>query len=443
MEKMLETTPFNTLDSAFLNLDSKEEPLSVQLEIRVDGSFDKIKLTESIRAAIQQHPMTRAYLKPVKGLDSSYTWRITDQSVDIPLEIVEASSEQDILNFRSKLQSQQILLDSAPPLLLLLVRHSQGDYLMMNLSHVAGDGLSSFRIMTSIARHYANQSDPVPTFNPLEKRDLKVLAGSQKLTERIVRSKLLVEHLRNSLSPPIRVKTKNVPTIEKKCLAGYGFININFSTDETQRIKKRCKKPSTINDYLLASLILTIKKWNLQENGPSGRISIMMPVNLRPKDWWYEVVTNFSSYVPISLMPSDQINLDTTLYAVTKLTMRLKEDGGANALIDFLEGLDNLMIPAAIRQYLRTLTPLLERTSIDTAVLSNLGQLNSELYFAEAGKVKEIWFSPPSLMPMGVTIGAASMNDQLFLTLRYRKAQFNDIAALEFANIYKATILNN
>ena len=364
MEKLLKTTPFNTLDAAFLNLDSKEEPLSVQLEIRVDGSFDLIKLTDAIRATIQQHPMTRAYLKPVKGLDSSYTWGILDQSVDIPLEIVEATSEQDVLIFRSQLQSQQVLLELAPPLALMLVRHPQGDYLMMNLSHVAGDGLSSFRIMTSIARHYANQSDPIPSFNPLEKRDLKVLAGSQNLTERFSRSKLLVEHLWNSRTLPVRVKTKNVPTVEKERLAGYGFISIEFTTEETKKVMERRKKPSTINDYLLAGLIFTIKKWNLQENGPSGRISIMMPVNLRPKEWWYEVVTNFSSYVPISLMPSDQINLDAALYAVTSLTMRLKEEGGANALIDFLEGLDNLIIPAAIRQHLRTLTPLLERTSI-------------------------------------------------------------------------------
>ena len=40
----------------------------------------------------------------------------------------------------------------------------------------------------------------------------------------------------------------------------------------------------TINDYLLASMFQTVKKWNGQHHKPPGRIYLDIPVNLRSPD---------------------------------------------------------------------------------------------------------------------------------------------------------------
>ncbi|MEN8321220.1 hypothetical protein [Acinetobacter junii] len=436
------TTPFNTLDSVFLNLDSREEPWSVQLEVRVQGKIDGLKLLESIRLATLVHPMARARLQPFKEYDTSYVWEILDKPEFIPFAIVNVESEESLSSIRSRLQSYQVPLISAPPFAVVLAHHPDGDYIMLNVSHVVGDGLSAFRLMTSIARKYAGLLDPVPEFDPLSHRNLAALAGSKNIAERIKRAGLLLEHLWNSRVKSVRIKTKNVFD-HNADLTGYGLQTLYFTSTETASIMEKREKPATINDLLLAALAIAIRQWNIQEQGDVGRISIMMPVNLRPKDWWFEVVSNFSSYIPVSLDVEQQNSLKEATLAVASLTGRLKEDGGASTLIDLLEGVDNLKIPAVIKRHLRTVAPKMERTSIDTAVLSNLGRLDEVLDFADAGKVKELWFSPPGLMPLGVSIGAAYMDSQLFITMRYRKAQFDVKAAMEFAALYRQILLDS
>ncbi|MEL0028980.1 MAG: hypothetical protein VW625_10050 [Perlucidibaca sp.] len=151
------------------------------------------------------------------------------------------------------------------------------------------------------------------------------------------------------------------------------------------------------------------------------------------------MVTNFSSYVPISLQRDQQMDFRTAMHAVCALTTRLKEEGGANTLIDLLAVPQGL--PAFIKKRLRDIAPVMERTSIDTAVLSNLGLLQAAPSFGDAGVVREIWFSPPGLMPLGVSVGAASMDGRLFLTIRYRRAQFDAAAAAAFADIYRGILL--
>jgi hypothetical protein len=78
----------------------------------------------------------------------------------------------------------------------------------------------------------------------------------------------------------------------------------------------------------------------------------------------------------------------------------------------------------------------------DTAILSNLGNLASPLDFGEgAGAATELWFSPPGQMPLGGGIGVASINGELFLTLRYFKAQFDAAGAAAFAHTWREVLL--
>jgi hypothetical protein len=43
-------------------------------------------------------------------------------------------------------------------------------------------------------------------------------------------------------------------------------------------------------------------------------------------------------------------------------------------------------------------------------------------------------------MPLGTSMGAALMNSELFMTLRYRHAQFDAEAAARFGRLYEETL---
>ncbi len=435
----MQTTEFNHLESAFLNLERRPDTLSVHVEVRVTGRMDAARLTTAIRAAMQTHPIARARIRYYEGHALRNWWEIPDEPDYVPLTVIDAADDAAVVEARSRLQSIQVPLSLSPCFMVYLVHHADGDWLMLNVHHAMGDGLSTFRIMTSILRNYAGEADPVPDFDPLSVRDLKKLAGSLNWKQRLERVKMLLELLGKGTVAPARVQRKGVSAPKPDEVPGYAFELLPFSPEETKQFMARREKPATVNDMLLAGLALTIQAWNAQHGGDCKRVAIMMPVNLRPEAWWFEVVTNFSSYVSVSVSADQLSDLSATTHEVCQMTTELKEAGAAGVLIDVLEV--PKLFPAIIKARLREFMPLFGKATVESTVLSNLGRLAASPDVGDAGKVAEIYFSPPASMPIGVSVGAASMEDRMFLTLRYRKAQFNAEAAREFGALYRQILL--
>jgi hypothetical protein len=86
---------------------------------------------------------------------------------------------------------------------------------------------------------------------------------------------------------------------------------------------------------------------------------------------------------------------------------------------------------------MQSLIPLTGNVIVDTAVLSNLGRVVDVPTLGDAGAVRELWFSPPGRMPLGASMGAATLSGRLFMTLRYRHALFDQGAASEFLATFK------
>jgi hypothetical protein len=77
---------------------------------------------------------------------------------------------------------------------------------------------------------------------------------------------------------------------------------------------------------------------------------------------------------------------------------------------------------------------------VDTASLSNLGRL--EPLPAPLDRATEaVCFSPPAQMPLGVAVGAATLDGRLHITLRYRHVQFDGAAARRFVELYRGVLL--
>ncbi len=270
-------------------------------------------------------------------------------------------------------------------------------------------------------------------------RDLKALSASNGTGERLERLKLFAEYLVKSTLPPIRVKSRGVKVRNPDDAPGYGVHLMPFSAKETAQVMRRRVKPATVNDMMLAGLIVAIREWNEDAGGKTGKVSVMMPVNMRPPEWWFEVVSNFSSYVNVILAEDQQLDFEEAMAAVCEQTTRLKEAGAAGTLIDLLD--IPRFLPAVLKSRIREIVPTIGSGHVQTSWLSNLGRLATSPVMGDAGAVRALYFSPPAHMPMGVSVGVASLEDRMMLTLRYRKAVFDEAAARDFGELYRAALL--
>jgi NRPS condensation-like uncharacterized protein len=67
----------------------------------------------------------------------------------------------------------------------------------------------------------------------------------------------------------------------------------------------------------------------------------------------------------------------------------------------------------------------------------NLGRLGDPPTFGgEAGETTEVWFSPPTRIPIGLSIDAATVSGRVHLVFRYPYRLFSEDAARRFAQTY-------
>jgi NRPS condensation-like uncharacterized protein len=191
---------------------------------------------------------------------------------------------------------------------------------------------------------------------------------------------------------------------------------------------------ATVNDVLLGALGVAIRRWNERHEAGVDRMALMMPVNLRPGEWRNDVIGNFASYVTVHLAAAELDDLGQAIEATAERTKRIKQDGVAGLIVDLLEF--PTVLPSGVKRRLQDLIPLTGNRVVDTAVLSNLGRLDA------IPGVRSVWFSPPGRMPLGASIGVATLGSELFVTLRYRHALFDSHAAADFAALYREVLIS-
>lgn len=428
------TTRLSVLDELYLHLDREDEPWTVHVEIRAQGHIDGPRLLEAVRQAAQRHPLARARLTETGPIDPGYRWEIASELEEIDLEEIECDDDASLAGARERLLSRSPRLDRPGPFALVLAHHSEGDVIVMSLHHAAGDGLSALRLMGSVARAYGGEDDPAPPVDPLEVRGVLAMSAAGSLTERLARARAGLDYLARGLSTPARIVAQGADD-----RPGYGFELTAFEPEEVGRIAGRRTDGATINDVLLAGLAVSIQRWNERFGEEVDAIYLMMPINLRPAEWRLDVMGNYASYVSVRLRASDHATLDDAIRAAAARTRQIKDGGVAGLIVELFAA--PTLLPTALKQRMQDLIPLSGNLVVDTAVLSNLGRVQGVPTLGEAGAVQELWFSPPGRMPLGASFGVASLEGRLFLTLRYRHAQFSPSAAAEFVHLYRETLL--
>jgi NRPS condensation-like uncharacterized protein len=222
---------------------------------------------------------------------------------------------------------------------------------------------------------------------------------------------------------------------------GYGFDFMSLSVDETTAVGQRGTPDTTVNDVLLGALAVTVARWNETHGQDAGRIALTMPVNLRPAGWRREVMSNFASYVTVSLEADERPDVRHAAAAAGRSTQTIKREGLAGIVVDVLNQLS--MLSVGVKRRLPDLIPLTGDVVVDTASLSNLGIVEAPPELDDtAGRVKAMWFSQPGRMPLGTCVGALTLDGRLHLALRYRHAQFDKSSARAFFRRFREVLLD-
>ena len=428
----IQRVPFSVVDEAVYLLDNETEPWSIQLELRVAGSLDESRFRSALDQALARHPMARARKATSRLAERRFHWEITAVPDLDPLRVVDCADDDAVSAVRADLQSISIPLVESPPLRVRLVHHPDGDLVMLNVKHAAIDGFGSIRILRSIARAYWGLPDPQPELDLVDTRDMRDTLAARDAPERARRISTLLDKVKDEVQPPSRLAVDG--GTEKP---GYGFHHVTLSPERTKALAG--VEGGTVNDVLLAALHVAVAAWNDEHARPSNRIGILVPVNLRPKEWWEEMAGNFTLNVRVATKPAERVSCESVLEAVAEQSNRIKKGGTGAALIEVIGGLPS--VPLWAKQSMAPVLSFSGSRLVDSALLSNIGELDEPPSFGpDAGDTTEMWFSAPARMPLGLTVGTVTIGGRMHVAYRYRHPQFDDEAVRRFAACYEACL---
>lgn len=304
-----------------------------------------------------------------------YCWKLTGcKGTDIFQEIRVPDTNltiEDALNYYvDNHASLSIDLSSHISLKVLLIRSPERVFLFFIMHHAAADGLGGFFFIQKFIQYYEDilygreaANAPAINFEDISLPDVS-------FRWRYFSPRLLRPFFQNFF---LTLKDPALNTYPGKTKAIAGKFNTTvrqIPPERMARIRLTSKQyGSTVNDYLLAAMLQTIKKWCHEWITPSDRIYINVPMSLRsPED---RTLSNILSGVTISFKPGSISVKEELLPLIRKEITVLAESHIARTLIDFSSLLKPLPVSLRIN--------ILKRTALGyapTIVLSNMGILS-------------------------------------------------------------------
>lgn len=380
-------------------------PRNVQVEIGVTGHLDEERLRQAWCQVLAQ-----------RGGDG-----------DDFLTVADGHDDQAVESARLELQRQLPPL-GWPPLNVCLVRRPNGDLVMVNFHYAVADGFGTMQMLRFVARAYTGVEPPAGPVDLLALHAVPIRPATGD-TRAVWLYRSAIERVRNLLTPPSLLAADRQGE-----RTGFGYHLERLSEDDT-RTFVHFDHAGTSTDVLLTALHQAIAEWNVGHGRTGGRISVLVSANLRSPKLPTASVGNFSVTARVSTSRRDRSDPTATLHAVTSQTGRNRRSRTGVALLEALHRLGLLALWA--RQSVIVLEPVSVNRSVDSAMLSNLGRLVDPPNFSgDAGTTTEAWFSPPTRIPVGLTIGAATVSGSLHLVFRYPRRLFDDDAAKRFAACY-------
>lgn len=429
-EPSADALPLTLLDEGLLHLQDARTQWNVQFELGADHQLDEARVRQAVLSCCHRHPLARARIAPWKQSDNSYRWDIVDEPELDPLRVADCPDDAALDDLRAEFYQAPIDLGAAPGFRLVLARRPGGDLLLMSASHLVADGVGGLRLIQTMTREYRGEPDPPDPLPLAQARDLGSVLAPKTRNERWARRWEALRQVREAIDAPSRIAVAGgLPDDD-----GFGFgCRALDLADVTAAAPERRQAGATVNDVLLAALHLTVQDWNTAHGVRTDRVGIMMPVNIRPADRFWEVVSNLTSMVSVSTVADDRKDLATATAAVAAQTTQVRREDRAHGLYDMLDLTKKA--PLVVKRAAPRLLPHTGDRFVDTAMLSNLGRIPEPPTFTTDSAAPELRFSPPCDQSCSVAIGIATSGRQLTLVTRYRREQFDAHAAAEFTDL--------
>jgi NRPS condensation-like uncharacterized protein len=435
--------PFSLLDELSCYFDTPDEPESVHLEIAVPGLLDEAAFRAAVLRVLASFPRAHSHRARQHPLDSSYSWEPVPALETDPVAYAEWSSAEELAMLRARFLASAPPLSTAPPLRLLLAAGSATDEtcVLLSANHATFDGLSCLGLLREIADAYQEPASsagpravppkPEPAPGPSAFPPASPPQAVPTLTEAAARPPGPLPRQRRSLAawPVSRVAAE--PAADR---AGYGFHILPALPASAVR-----PPTATVNDVLIAALIVTTGRWNAKHGRRARNIRITMPINVRPTDQ-ERLTGNYARLASVSARwDAGLTDLGAILTSVTQQTRWAKAHPRPEVDL-FSRLLVATRLPVAVkyltmRLVLRLAGPLI----CDTTLVSNLGNVTVPPRFGSLTATR-MAFSTPAHMPRGLSVGAISLGGQLHVCIRYRRALLTDDAAAVFAGMYRMVL---
>jgi NRPS condensation-like uncharacterized protein len=422
--------PFGVLDELACYHDSAAEPINVHIELRLPGPIDGRRLRQAVSAVMAGQP--RARVRGVAGgWRHGFDWEVPAATDVDPVAAMTGQNERDLDAARVRFLATAPPLDQSPPFRILLVSGPGWDSLILNAHHVAFDGRSCLRLLRLIADEYSADECSAD-----ECSGTTSSAEGPRPTAPDSASPPPGGGRPRSRGRPARIAAQPAAGTRPGKAPGYGVGLLAFPDVPAPPPGAGDGPRPTVNDLLIAALMLTIARWNAARHRPPGPILITMPIDARAPGQQDEL-GNRSRLCTIAAQPDDiEAGLLTT---VPSQTGRAKREPGPNEN-PLLAALARTWLPTTVkRRVLRLAVGTLGRIACDTSLLSNLGNVTDPPRFGPLSPTG-IWFSTSAHMPRGLSVGAVTVDGRLHVCFRYRYALFGDAAADEFVAAYAAAL---
>jgi NRPS condensation-like uncharacterized protein len=417
---------FDVADELTCYYDRRAEPANVHLEVRVPGKLDPSELRAAVRAVLQAEPGVMVRQSAGGPWRSGFYWEFAaDPDVD-PVITASYAGDAELAGLRSALLSRPIPLRTSPPLRFLLASGPGGDALILTAHHARFDGLSCLRLVRSVAQQYSVQ-----------------IGGRRAAAEADHR------RLATALTPavgaqaavaPTRTRPGRIAKIAREpqpgpaaARLGYGAHHVAW--DGLAAANRLRPAGVSVNDVLIAAMMVTIAGWNHAHGTKAGLIAITMPVGDRAQAGADGRWANTSRLTTVTArLASGEIEPAGLLGDVAGQTRYAKDHPGAQVGL-VSRAITAAPVPVAVKLLgLRTALALAGPFFCDSSLVSNLGVTEPLAFGSEVAD--QLMFSTFAHMPRGLSLGTATLAGRLHLTFRYRRALLTDAAAAAFADRY-------
>ncbi|HEY2549398.1 MAG TPA: hypothetical protein VGI64_02345 [Streptosporangiaceae bacterium] len=424
--------------------DTAAEPNNVHLEARPATRLDEQALRAAVLRVLAAHPRARARLVPGRPWQRP-AWEFPPHPEAAVLRSASWADEDELACIREQFLGQAPSLRSSPPVTFLLATGPDEDVVLLKANHAALDGMSCLTLLRDVARCYRGlpvaaeptlAGDHAPAVDELRDGAAVSQPGASG-RPRAAPSPAGARHSpgrRPRRAARIAGQRAAAHRRPERGTDGYGVVL-------TQAAVPLPARPSaaTVNDVMIAALIVAISRWNAARGAEHGLIRITVPIDARPAGQ-ARATGNLSRLSAVSALPvTEASGLRRLLDAVAAQTVTAKQDAGpqVGGMHRLLAGLP---APAAakkrlVRAGLRLAGPLV----CDTSLLSNLGRVSDPPAFGP-GEAARLWFSTSAHMPRGLSVGAVTVGDTLQLCFRYRRALFDPAAANAFAACFEQAV---